>query len=87
MRYNLSNAFVKSWSTSGDVDGDTFDFNFTTEEPDPQAVGMLLPAVQQAREAARSTDTADIPVETMTMNFEKIEWDESAPHEIDDFLF
>ena len=27
--------------------------SFTTETPDPQPVGMLLPAVQSAREAAR----------------------------------
>ena len=55
MPVKLTNVYVKSWTINGSADGDTFDFNFTNGEEDPQPAGMLLPAVQAAREAARSS--------------------------------
>ena len=46
------------WTYSkSDADGDSFDF---TAAPEEQEVGLLLPAVQAAREAARTTDERDL---------------------------
>ena len=51
MRYNLTNVMVKSHQTSGSADAaDSFDF---TAEGETQEVGLLLPAVQAAKEAGR----------------------------------
>ncbi|MEO1612411.1 MAG: hypothetical protein AAFU55_08680 [Pseudomonadota bacterium] len=51
MRYELTNVMVKSYQTSGSADAaDSFDF---TAEGEAQEVGLLLPAVQAAKEAAR----------------------------------
>jgi hypothetical protein len=87
MRYQLTDAYVKSWSTGGTAEGDTFEFDLTNGDPEPQPVGLLLPAVQAAREPARSTVDSDPPTVSLSLNYEPIGPNYDSGAEVDDFLF
>ena len=70
-KYELENVLVTSYSINGSAGArEDAAFDLTAEGTGPQPIGLLLPAVQSAREAARD----EVPIEEVTLSYTEIEW-------------
>jgi hypothetical protein len=79
-RYVLENVFIKSYSTNGSTESDSFDFDFSNGEVEDETAGLLLPAVQSVREGR------DYPKPT-TDNVADSQWFADTSEADDGFLF
>ena len=81
MKWQLQNAYVKSYQVNGTSDdADTFDFVSAEERGETESEGHKewIPILSVSQGINRSTDTANS--EEVTLNYEKIEW---TYHELD----